>query len=296
MNDKEALRAVKAAYPGLEIYSVEAGGGQNSDVLLANDGSLVFRFPRYEHVLERMRLEAAVLVGLQGRLPLPVPRPLYVYLDAPVGQAFLGYPCLPGEPLWRATVQAMAGQAAVERLAGQLGSFLQALHGVPYREVIDARLPRQETRDDTAGLYARLREKVWPLMDPGPRDRAAAHFESFLGKPANFAFSPALRHGDFGASNILFDRQAGRVTGVIDFTSAAAGDPAYDLAGLFACYGEAFVRSCARSYPAVDGLWQRIRHYAGRFSLEEALFGVENGDEEALRAGLKGFGGSTSAL
>jgi len=80
------------------------------------------------------------------------------------------------------------------------------------------------------------------------------------------------------------------VTGIIDFTSAAAGDPAYDLAGLLACYGEAFVRSCARRYPAIDGLWGRIRHYAGRFALEEALFGVENGDDEALRAGLEGFG------
>ena len=288
MNVEQTLRSVRAAYPDLAIVSVEPGGGQNSDVLLVNGGALVFRFPRYEHVLGRMRVEAAVLSGLQGRLPLPVPVPLYVHLEAPVGEAFLGYRCLPGEPLRRAALKDLP-RGTVDRLAEQLARFLQALHGVPYWKAIDVPLARRETRADTADLYARLRHKVWPLMEPEVRARAATHFETFLGEPAHFAHDPALRHGDFGASNILFDPRAGQVTGIIDWTSAGAGDPAYDLAGLWACYGEGFVRSCARTYPAIDGLWGRIRHYAGRFALEEALFGVENGDDEALRAGLAGF-------
>jgi len=289
MHVQEALRAVTATYPDLAIDSVEPGGGQNSDVLLIN-GAFVFRFPRYEHLLERMHVEVAILSALQGRLPLPVPQPLFVHLDAPAGEAFLGYRSLPGEPLDRAALRAVAERQTAERLAGQLGGFLQALHGVSYREAIDVDLPEEETRAGTVDLYARLCEKVLPLMGPGTRDRAAAHFESYLGEPANFAFAPVLRHGDFGTTNILFDPRAGQVTGIIDFTSAAAGDPAYDVAGLLACYGEEFVRGCARTYPAIDGLWARIRHYAGRFALEEALFGVENGDSEALRAGLEGYG------
>jgi aminoglycoside 2''-phosphotransferase len=283
------LQLVKVAYPDLAIWSAEPGGGQNSDLLLINSGTLVFRFPRYEHVLECMRIEAAVLVALQGRLPLPVPRPLFIQLRAPLGEAFLGYRSLPGEPLAREALGAVRRRETMERLAGQLGSFLQALHSVPYRETIPAWLPERETYADAAALYDRLREKVSPLLAPRARDRLADHFETYLGQPANFAFTPVLRHGDFGASNILFDRQAGHVTGIIDFTEAAAGDPAYDIAGLAACYGEGFVRICARSYPAIRGLWQRIRHYAGRFALEEALFGVENGDEQAVRAGLAGY-------
>jgi aminoglycoside 2''-phosphotransferase len=290
VNVEGALRAITAACPDLAVFSAKPGGGQNSDVLLLNGGSFVFRFPRYEHLLARMRLEAAILSALHGRLPLPVPRPRFVHLEAPVGEAFLGYRCLPGEPLERAVLRAAAGRGMVERLARQLGGFLQALHSVPYWEAIGAPLPGEETRAGTADFYARLREKVWPLMEPGARNRAAAHFESYLGQPANFAFAPVLRHGDFGASNILFDPGTGQVSGIIDFTGAAAGDPAYDVAGLLSCYGEEFVRSCARSYPAIDGFWQRARHYAGRFVLEEALFGVENGDEEALRAGLEGYG------
>jgi aminoglycoside 2''-phosphotransferase len=295
MDRTQALGAIAAAYPELTIDSVEASGGQNSHVLLVNGGSLVFRFPRYEHLLQPMRVEAAVLSALRGRLPLPVPEPLWVHLQAPVGEAFVGHRSLSGEPLWREVLHSPVGQTAVGRLAAQLGGFLQALHSVPYRDVVEARLPRQETWEDAADLYARLRAKVWPFMELAARARATAHFESYLGDPANFAFAPVLRHGDFGASNILFDPDAGRVTGIIDWTSAAAGDPAYDVAGLLACYGEKFVRACARSYPAIDDLWGRLRHYAGRFPLEEALFGVEHGDEEALRAGLKGFGASTNA-
>lgn len=291
MDRTQALGAIAAAYPELTIDSVEASGGQNSHVLLVNGGSLVFRFPRYEHLLQPMRVEAAVLSALRGRLPLPVPEPLWVHLQAPVGEAFVGHRSLSGEPLWREVLHSLVGQTAAGRLAAQLGGFLQALHSVPYGGyVVEARLPQQETWEDGSDLYARLREKVWPLMERGARARATAHFESYLGDPVNFAFAPVLRHGDFGASNILFDPRVGQVTGIIDWTSAAAGDPAYDVAGLLACYGEEFVRACARFYPAIDDLWPRIRHYAGRFALEEALFGVENGDAEALRAGLEGHG------
>ena len=44
----------------------------------------------------------------------------------------------------------------------------------------------------------------------------------------------------------------------------------------------------AKLRPLVDEA-KRLVQASGRFALEEALFGVENGDDEALRAGLAGF-------
>jgi hypothetical protein len=39
-------------------------------------------------------------------------------------------------------------------------------------------------------------------------------------------FQPVLRHGDFGPSNILFDATTRTISGIVDFGSAALGDPA----------------------------------------------------------------------
>ena len=43
---------------------------------------------------------------------------------------------------------------------------------------------------------------------------------------------------------------------------------------------------CSRAYPEVQSTMGRIRFYEGTCALLEAPFGIENGDDEALRAGL----------
>ena len=67
------------------------------------------------------------------------------------------------------------------------------------------------------------------------------------------------------------------------------GDPAYDFAGLLSGYGEGFVGYCGDVYPEVEVYMGRIRFYQGTFALLEALFGVENGDQEAFKAGLEKY-------
>jgi aminoglycoside 2''-phosphotransferase len=123
-------------------------------------------------------------------------------------------------------------------------------------------------------------------MRPDARAWAAEHFEGFLSAAGNFRYQPVLKHSDFGPSNILFDKETQRVSGIIDFGSSGLGDPAYDFAGLLSGYGEGFVELCTHAYPEVKGFRGRIRFYQGTFALLEALFGIENGDEEALKAGL----------
>ena len=40
------------------------------------------------------------------------------------------------------------------------------------------------------------------------------------------------------------------------------------------------------AYPGLARLWERIRFYAGSFALVEALFGIEQGDQEAFENGI----------
>jgi len=240
--------------------------------------------------LKQLKGEVAILIGIQGQVPLAVPLPTHVNLEGQkIGRAFVGYKRLPGEPLWRETYREINDEETVKELATQLGAFLRALHSVPYDTVIDSDLPAKDTYEECAGTYRRIREKLFGYMRSDARKKVARHFESFLVDRSNFEHEPVLKHGDLGPSNILFDRAAQKISGVIDFGNAGLGDPAYDFTGLLSGYGEQFVRQCGRAYQEVETFLDRIRFYRGTFALLEALFGIENGDQKAFRAGIQAY-------
>jgi aminoglycoside 2''-phosphotransferase len=281
------LKAIRKTYPDLQVSSVVYhADGQNNDVLILN-GSLIFRFPRYEQGLRRLRSEVAILAGIRSAVTLVVPEPIFVHLEgATLGEAFLGYEMIAGEPLWRETMAAIQNSRTLDRLAGQLGTFLRELHAVPVETTIGITLPVSSAYAQYSDLYARIQYKLFPYMRPDARAWAFDHFEAFLGDPRSLMHTPVLIHGDFGTSNILVDPATQSITGIIDFGSAGLGDPASDLAGLLSQYGDAFVRRLARAYPDLDACWHRMVFYQGTFALQEALSGLENDDPQALAHGL----------
>jgi aminoglycoside 2''-phosphotransferase len=285
MNKQDVLlQSIRSAYPDLQIVSVEFNDdGQNNDVLVVN-GEFMFRFPKYADALKRLRIETAILTGIADHVSLPVPVPMFVNIEGrKVGEAFTGYRRLPGEPLWRETFAAIDDEQTLARLASQLGRFLKELHSIP-AESIGCELPVLDTDAKCADLYARIREKLFSYMRPDAREWTERHFEMFLNAKEKFVL--VLKHGDFGTSNILFDSRQRTICGVIDFGSSGLGDPAYDLAGLLSSYGEEFVRRCWKVYPEIESLMDRVRFYQGTFALEEALFGIENGDQAAFESGI----------
>ncbi len=291
MNKQETyLQSIQKAYPNLDIASVEFNTqGQNSDVVVINK-EFIFRFPKYSHVLEGLKTETAILRSIQGCVTLAVPAPMFINLELEtLGEAFVGYRLIPGEPLWQETFRMIDSKEVVRRLAGQVAAFLKALHSVAVEEVLRSKLPMHDTYEESADIYARIQEKLFGYMRPDTREWATGHFEGFLNDVSNFEHEPVLKHGDFGPSNILFDKERQAVTGIIDFGSSGMGDPAYDFAGLLSGYGEGFVECCGDVYPEVKVYMKRIRFYQKTFALLEGLFGVENGDEEAFKAGLEKY-------
>ena len=291
MNKQEAyLQSIQKAYPNLDVASVEFNAqGQNCDVAVINN-EFIFRFPKYSQAVERLKTETAILRSIQGSVTLPVPAPMFINLEQEtVGKAFVGYRLIPGEPLWRETFRMIESKDVVRRLADQVSAFLKALHSIAVEAVLGVELPVHDTYEECAGIYARVQEKLFGYMRPDAQEWATGHFEGFLNDARNFEYKPVLKHGDFGPSNILFDREKQIITGVIDFGNSGIGDPAYGFAGLLSGYGEGFAECCGNIYPAVKVLMGRIRFYQGTFALLEALFGLENGDEEAFKAGLEQY-------
>jgi aminoglycoside 2''-phosphotransferase len=244
--------------------------------------------------VERLREETALLRAIRPYVGLPIPEPRYVCFEPPVpGRVFVGYPLLDGEPLWRERVAAIAAiddGPTLGRLATQLATFLRELHGIPLAALpescpVACSLEGPDWRTGWRRLHECIRELVLPRLDARTAGRIDTHFGAFLDDDANFAFPPTLIHGDFGTGNVLFDGLRGEVAAILDFGSAGLGDPACDLAAMLT-YGEGFARAGFAVYPGLASLLPRARFYRSTFALQEALYGVEHGDEGAFERGI----------
>ncbi len=205
--------------------------------------------------------------------------------------AFMGYRWIPGEPLWRDAMLATDDSRILQTWADQLGTFLREVHGTPLTDDLGTLLPAFDTRLRWTDFYQRVEEKVFPYMRPDARREVARRFAAYLGDQANFEHPLTLVHGDFGPGNILFDRVARRVTGVIDFGSAGLDDPAVDFAALIGpfSYGEAFLRRFAKTYRIPPEALERARFYASTFALQDAVYGIEHGDAQAFEMGIASY-------
>lgn len=291
MNCQELyLQSLVDTYPQLTLCSVRFNSsGQNNDVLIINE-TFIFRFPKHPHAIKQLEIETAILTEIQDKITLDIPNPTFKNLEfLTVGKTFIGYQLISGEPLWHERLYNIHDNKIIDGLAAQLANFLKELHSVPITKALARELPVYDLRDEWANLYARVQEKLFPHMRPNARDWVVSHFETFLSNPGNFKYSPVLKHGDFGTSNILFDPKTQTINGVIDFGGAGLGDPAYDAAGILSGYGESFVRRFYKTYPEIESFWERIWFYKGTFALLEALFGIENNDSEAFSSGISAY-------
>jgi len=281
------IEVIRQVFPDLVINEVQFNGeGQFSDILILNH-EIVFRFPRYASGIQAMAAEVHLLQRLRGRLPLAIPDPMFSSFETQAGgMAFMGYPLLPGEPLWKEKFAALA-DSALRPLAAQLAGFLQTLHTLPADEV-GAGLPVQDGPQKWGEMYEKIKHHLFPLMGCKGRRSASAHFENFIARSQLHVFQPAVRHGDFGSGNILYLDNSHCASGVIDWSSAGVGDPATDIAAV-SCFGQPFFDLFCASYCGVEALLERARFWKGTFALQEALHGFISGDQKAFNSGMADY-------
>ena len=277
------LARLQRVHPELRVEQVEYVNGQFNHVLMLND-DLVVRFPRSPYAATMLAREVAVLRAIRPYVSLPVPEPDFG--DATADEPFVGYRMIPGEPLQRAQVAAL-DDTELQQLADQLASFLRELHAVPLDALGDDRAVR-DTREHWFEMYRQVREQLFPHMSANARQQVAEHFDEYLSDPERLAFRPSVRHGDFGASNILWDSATRTLTGVIDFSFTGAGDPAIDVASI-STVSDALVERMCLAYPALADMRARARFYRGTYALKEALDGLRDGDAVAFKSGMRDF-------
>lgn len=280
------LKAINKYIPDLVIYHCTfVDQGQNSLVAIVNE-ELIFKFPRYRHVMEELKKESEILPIISNHVTLEVPVPLYSSFESDEpGQVFVGYKMIMGTPLERELYWQLENK---QTLAAQIGGFLHELHGLPADCLAGVSIKTRDGFTYWSRILAQVEKSIFPYIRPEFREQILESFRRFLDNNENFRYKPVLTHGDFGTSNIIYDVKASKISGVIDFGQATLDDPAIDIASLICPmgYDEDFSQYLVRAYPQMLALLPRARFYSSTFALQEALFGLETGDRKAFEAGI----------
>lgn len=285
------IESIKQKYPDLTIQNYYPNEiGQNNDVLIVNN-SLVFRFPKYKQGIIQLKKETKVLEYIKNIITIPIPHPTYQSLEnTDPGEVFTGYKLIAGVPLWKESLQAIKSDELLRGLASQLVNFLVELHSISKEKLRnDLKLKSSNPIEEMSNLFNRMQDKLFPFIRGEVQDKIIQSFENFLNGKIALNLKTTPIHGDFGASNILWDPKLDSISGIIDFGSSGLGDPAYDFAGILSSYGEEFFNMCIELYPNGNEISERVKFYQSTFALQEALHGIENNDQQAFKNGIKAY-------
>lgn len=264
------------------------GEGQNSISLLIND-EFVFRFPRHQDALLDLRNETSITQRIAKFVPFAVPVAQWKRLEVNADIPFVGHRAIPGVPL-----SATAGRVDSAReklLSAVIGRFAIALHAVPL-DVLDGAEPRVRDRpEDWLSWMREVEALLLPSLPVGVARRVAAEVGGIVDSLVRLKFEPTLRHGNFGEGNTLVNDACSHVTGVIDFGSAAIGDPAVDIAGIMSSskIGKHVIAYLKGHYAGIVDLIPRAELYMRTFPIDEALLGTKGRDPEAIERGVARF-------
>jgi aminoglycoside phosphotransferase (APT) family kinase protein len=237
--------------------------GEDHAVVILDD-AWVFRFPRTAEAAALAAGERRLLKALREVSALPTPR----YDHVSISGDFAGYPMIPGRELSE-RVFAELTREVQGRVLGELGRFLACIHRLPPSLVAAPDGAGPVWRGvDYARRYRHRRAQLAAALPHGLLVRIDRFFESF--PEIVDRASKALIHGDLSEDHILLAPDGERLGGVIDFTDAGVGDPAFDFAFLWA-YGDWAPAHAARHYGAGGATAKivvRSRWWFTRYSID----------------------------
>ncbi|NHN55041.1 phosphotransferase [Calidifontibacter sp. DB0510] len=172
-------------------------------------------------------------------------------------------------PLVTGAVAATVPTLDPEVFGASVGRFLRHLHDVPVT-AIPVDLSTWSARVGHARAAASVADL--PLA---PADRAL--IDSVLARPLPAPVPPVLVHNDLGEDH-LFVGESGELSGVIDWSDAAADDPARDFALVLFDFGERAFQAALSAYGGDLALADRARWFAARAGVEGVGHRIRHGE------------------
>jgi macrolide phosphotransferase len=264
---ESAAAAIWTRFPHVDCGRLtHLGSGWEFDAYLTRD-DWVFRFPRRAGYAALFGPERHVHRLVAQHLPSGVAVPRVGLVGEPTAgfpYVFAGHRFIPG-----------VGADAVEFrllpvLAADVGAALGSIHAIPedaaraagVREVDPDEPGRREWLDGRLRAAAGLRG-----LDTGV-DEALQWAGSSVPDPG-FEGPTRLIHDDLSPEHLLVDPTTGRLTGILDWTDVALGDPARDFVTLVTSGGWDFAERALVSYPGEvdDGFRRRLSYMARLLSV-----------------------------
>jgi aminoglycoside phosphotransferase (APT) family kinase protein len=241
-----AVRLARGFVPAVAPVAV-AGGTDNVSWRF---GDRVARFPRTPGAAAALEREVAWLPRVAPAVPLACPRLRHAGVPAPgYPFAWAVYDWLPGSTCLEAPPE-QSGAAPT------LAALIGALQALPVPQDAPRMRPGRRLHPEEAFT----REMIAAFRpEEGDRGRLSACLDRALALPL-WDGPPAWTHGDLHPLNLLSDGTS--LTGVIDWGSLNAGDPAQDLIcawTLLDAPARAALRDRLRPDPAA---WNRARAFA----------------------------------
>ncbi|MEQ6376116.1 aminoglycoside phosphotransferase family protein [Bacillaceae bacterium S4-13-56] len=276
MTGDEMLDFVKNNFPNLKIDKVKVNtqGWDNSILILNNE--IVFRFPKSDELCKKIIDGGKILEILKSEEPiLQVPHYEYLHKDS----ALLGvyYSFLEGTPLIEIPKQNLKENPLN---AKGIGDFLTKLHKIDISKLSDTNLTTIHTLKYWESLYLNVKREVFPFLKQQQRKEIDEVFNNFISSFPKLTYKKTVIHGDLTTSNIIYNEDKGSVYGIIDFTDAQIGDPAFDFAGLYWDFGLDFTKDVFHWYKgneSSESLLKRVRTFYGLQPVfHELLYAIKN--------------------
>jgi aminoglycoside 2''-phosphotransferase len=262
---------IKEIFPNLEIKSVRANTeGLINEVLIVNE-DLVFRFPKNEVWGKKLLTNETKIINL-AREYVEIPLPQFEY----VSEDLVVYRFIKGNALRREDILKLNAKEQA-RVAAQLAEFLRQFHNIPMKEIERNGVAQSDvnrSRDVWLKLFEDAKKELFPLMMPHVRESVEEHFAPLIHDENFMNYAPKLINGDIVPYHIIFDRDAKRINGIIDFGTAGTGDAAADFSCVIYNYGESFLKRMAQTYPEISDAIDRARFWSGTLHLQWALSGL----------------------
>lgn len=270
------LDFVKNNFPNLNLNKVKVNTkGWDNNILIINN-EIVFRFPKSDELLTKIIDEGRILELLRVEEPiLQLPHYEYLYKD----NTLLGvkYSFLEGT-----TLVDLPKQNLIENSlnAKGIGDFLTKLHNIDFSKLNNTSLETVHTLEYWESLYSKVKNVIFPLLEIKQQKEIDEVFNNFIDSFPKLTYKKTVIHGDLTASNIIYSEEKGCVNGIIDFTDAQIGDPAFDFAGLYWAFGIDFTKEVLHWYngnESSDLLLERVKTFYGLQPVfHELLYAIKN--------------------
>ena len=229
ISNEEVLKSLKKIFPNITVDELRFfyHGTYNVFEVKRN---YIFRFPdrhfRNAKGAKLIKEEVESLKIIKQYVHFQTPEPKFVSFDTKC--PFMGYKKLEGIPLSKDFFT--FNREIKERIAKEVASFLSELHSPDLvKEFPNVDYLPKDYRQEWNSYYQKIQDTTFLLLQPTQQKWINHLFDNFLSEKENFKFLPKLIHGDFDTSNILFNPETQRISGIVDFEETRIYDPAADF-------------------------------------------------------------------